>query len=154
MIPEAWIVSEMQLTDLDTVAEIENQTQEVPWSKQMFADCLKLGYQGYVLRETDGNLVCFTFFSFAADECHLLNIATQIDYQRHGYAKALLDYCLAHYRDKGIKACYLEVRESNLVAQQLYERFGFQRVGLRKAYYVSLAGREDAWVMCKELHHH
>jgi ribosomal-protein-alanine N-acetyltransferase len=152
MLTSEYRLQAMEIKDVPQVMEIEEEAQEYPWTDRIFIDCLKLGYQGYLIREINTNkVVCFSFFSFAADECHLLNIATAREFQRRGLAKELLKYCLDFYKQKQIKYCYLEVRESNIIAQQMYGEFGFKISGIRKDYYQAVDGRESAFVMSLEV---
>lgn len=150
------LIELMHEKDIPTVLEIEEQAHEYPWSERIFQDCLKAGYQGYVIRHRETEqVICFSFFSFAADECHLLNIATAPAYQRQGLAKTLLRFCLGIYKEKQSASCYLEVRESNWTARQLYEELGFHVSGIRRDYYPSkdsgTQGRENAIIMTLDL---
>ena len=82
------------------------------------------------------------------DEAHLLNITVAPAYQRQGWARVLLDALALWARGRGAQWLWLEVRASNLRAQQVYEAHGFRRVGERKRYYPAAHGqREDAVVM-------
>jgi len=82
------------------------------------------------------------------DEAHLLNITVAPAYQRQGWARVLLDALALWARGRGAQWLWLEVRASNLRAQQVYEAHGFRRVGERKRYYPAGHGqREDAVVM-------
>lgn len=152
MHPDTFKIETMTFTDLDQIYDIEVQVHEYPWGRQIFTDCLRVGYQGYIVRDTQSAAIrSFALFSSAADECHLLNVATHRDYQKQGLAKALLMECLNRYHDQNIQYCYLEVRESNANAIALYESMGFFRVGIRSQYYPCFDGREDALVMKKIL---
>lgn len=79
------------------------------------------------------------------DEIHIGTIAVHPDYQRRGIGAALLAVGLREGIARGGKVAHLEVRKSNLPAQRLYARFGFQIVGERKRYYAD--NREDALLM-------
>jgi len=148
MLPPEFVIEAMQESDIEKIMVIERQVQECPWNEKIFVDCLKVGYQGYLIRHNvSRQIVCFSFYSFAADECHVLNLATDTAFQRQGFAKILLQYCLEIYRQKNITRCYLEVRESNLIARELYENLGFTIAGIRRDYYPTSDGREDALVM-------
>ena len=82
------------------------------------------------------------------DELHLLNITVNPRHQRQGWAKVLLDQLRSWAATVQAQAIWLEVRISNVRAQQIYLEFGFESVGLRKRYYpVSHVEREDAMVM-------
>ena len=79
------------------------------------------------------------------DEAHIATIAVDKDYQRVGIASKLICTALTELVNKGAILATLEVRESNQAAQALYQQFGFQAVGRRKAYYKD--NHEDAILM-------
>jgi ribosomal protein S18 acetylase RimI-like enzyme len=70
---------------------------------------------------------------------------------RSGHGSALLREALELARRRGAESLFLEVRPSNFAAQALYRRFGFQRIAVRRGYYPSHFGREDALVYTIEI---
>ncbi len=140
----------MHAADLPAVLEVEQSAYEFPWTLDIFRDCLRVGYDCYVLEGPDG-LVGHGIMSVAAGECHLLNICVHPLYQRRGLGRALVEFLLKRAREKGARTALLEVRASNRVAHRLYTRLGFNEVGLRKGYYPARAGREDAIVLARDL---
>jgi len=82
-------------------------------------------------------------------EIHLGNLAVSKEYQRRGVGQALLSWLIDRTREDGPGRITLEVRASNFAAQELYRRFGFQAVALRRGYYQDSG--EDALVMMREL---
>lgn len=82
------------------------------------------------------------------EEMHLLNITVAPGHEHRGHARTMLRHLMAASREAGARTLWLEVRESNLRARGLYERWGFTAVGLRKGYYPAALGqREHAIVM-------
>jgi ribosomal-protein-alanine N-acetyltransferase len=69
------------------------------------------------------------------DEGEILNLGVALPVRRRGVGRALVRRVLAAFAAAGVAAVFLEVRESNLPAQRLYETFGFQEVGRRRRYY-------------------
>lgn len=74
-------------------------------------------------------------FWYDGDDAEIMTIGVGRDYQRHGIAAALLQRLIDEARTQGAARMLLEVRVDNDPALALYERFGFQRLGLRKRYY-------------------
>jgi ribosomal-protein-alanine N-acetyltransferase len=74
-----------------------------------------------------------------------LGIAAQS--QKKGFGKKMLQHLIAHARTEKAKSVFLDVRESNHGAAQLYIRMGFRQIATRKGYYPAMCGREDALVM-------
>lgn len=140
----------MREADLQAVLEVEQSAYEFPWTLAIFRDCLRVGYDCYVLEGAQG-LVGHGIMSVGAGECHLLNICVHPLYQGRGLGRALVEFLLRRAREKGARVALLEVRVSNHVAQRLYTRLGFNEVGTRKGYYPARAGREDAIILAREL---
>ncbi|MDN5843751.1 MAG: tRNA (adenosine(37)-N6)-threonylcarbamoyltransferase complex dimerization subunit type 1 TsaB [Alcaligenaceae bacterium] len=139
----------MRESDLDEVAAIERQVQAFPWQRNHFADGLRAGYSGWVVRKM-GGMAGFAMVMDAPDMAHLLVIGVRPDAQRKGAGAQLLAQCEAHARGRGLGALTLEVRPSNTGAIGFYRHHGFQHVGTRKDYYpLGRSLREDAWIMTK-----
>ena len=131
---------------LDEVLAIEKRAYGHPWSRGNFADSLRSGYQAQLLCAGPTLLGYFVAMK-GVDEVHLLNITVAPAYQGQGWGRVLLDALALWSRGQGAQWLWLEVRTSNLRAQQVYERYGFRRVGERRNYYPADGGREDAIVM-------
>ena len=132
---------------LDAVLAVEQSAYAHPWVRANFIDALDAGYQAQVLLAGDLPLGYFVAMK-GVDEVHLLNITVAPEFQQQGWSVVLLDALALWARGRGAQWLWLEVRVSNLRARQIYEKYGFQRVGERKRYYPSAgAEREDAVVM-------
>jgi ribosomal-protein-alanine N-acetyltransferase len=95
--------------------------------------------------------VAHAVMSIAIGEAHLLNICVRPDRQGCGIGRRLLNRMLRIARERQADTMFLEVRASNLAARGLYESEGFGEIGLRRDYYPSHVGREDAVVYAKAL---
>ena len=115
-------------------------------SVQGRSQALRSGYQAQLLCGGDAVLGYFVAMR-GVDEVHLLNITVDPHYQGQGWGRVMLDALALWSRGQGAEWLWLEVRTSNLRAQQVYERYGLRRVGERKNYYPARHGREDAIVM-------
>ena len=132
---------------LDAVIALEATAYAHPWTRGNFNDSLRAGYQAQVLMADDTLLGYFVAMK-GVDEVHLLNITVAPEYQGQGWGRLMLDALAIWSRGQGAQWLWLEVRASNALAQRLYERYGYRRVGQRKAYYPAAHGRrEDAIVM-------
>ena len=94
---------------------------------------------------TSKNVVGYIAFWMLADEAHITSIAVRQAYRQQGIGELLLISAIDLADTKGASVITLEVRASNLAAQALYAKYGFARVGERRAYY--LDNREDAVIM-------
>jgi len=141
---------EMTTEDVPAIMEIEKVVYTHPWTEGIFNDCIRVGYNCWVYEEQD-ELLAYGLVSVAVNEAHILNICVSPDAQGHGLGKRMLHKLMQLAADRQGNSIFLEVRESNLIAQNLYDQEGFNRVGLRKNYYPAEDGREDALVYAKEL---
>jgi len=136
---------------LDDVLRVEQRAYSHPWTRGNFVDSLKAGYQVMTLMGGDTVLGYFVAME-GVEEVHLLNITVAPEFQGQGWAVLMLDALSVWSRGRGAHWLWLEVRASNNRAQQVYERYGYRRVGERKNYYPGHSGhREDAVVMSLKL---
>ena len=135
---------------LGEVVAIERRAYAHPWTRGNFADSLRSGYQAQLL--CAGDVVMGYFVAMqGVDEVHLLNITVDPEFQGQGWGRVMLDALALWARAQRAQWLWLEVRISNLRAQQVYLRYGYRRVGERKSYYPAAHGREDAIVMSYKL---
>ena len=135
----------MREEDLAEVLAIESAIYTHPWTLGNFTDSVRAGYDCCTWR-VDGELVGYFILMAAAGEAHLLNLSIAARHQRRGHGTALLRQAGAIARERGAHNMFLEVRPSNRAAQDLYTRFGFRRIAVRRDYYPAQIGREDALV--------
>ncbi|MEO6972088.1 MAG: ribosomal protein S18-alanine N-acetyltransferase [Rhodoferax sp.] len=141
----------MTAARLDEVVAIEQTAYAHPWARNHFADSVAAGYQAQLLMAGE-NLLGYFVAMKGVDEVHLLNITVAPVHQGQGWARVMLDALTLWARGQGAQWLWLEVRISNYRAQQIYERYGYRRVGQRKNYYPAVQGkREDAIVMSLKL---
>lgn len=141
----------MTIDDLDAVTALEASSYEFPWTRAIFADCLRVGYRCEILANRAGTLVGYCILSMALDEAHILNLCVDTGHRGRGLGGRLLDHLLATAAKAGARRIYLEVRPSNQAALALYARRGFEKLGLRRDYYRARQGREDAVILAKPL---
>lgn len=135
--------------DLGDVLEIERVSYPAPWSRAMFAaELAKPGSLALGAYLESGELVGYAVASRYVDAWHVMNVAVAPAYRRRGIASVLLERLLEVTGDDPRRGHTLEVRVSNVAAIRLYERLGFERKGVRRAYYTD--NREDALIMWRE----
>ena len=140
----------MQAHHLPQVVAIEARVQFSPWRESMFQDCLGGRYFSQVALEGE-QVVGFSIWDAVLDEGTLHNIAVTPAMQGRAIGQQLLCAGLAWASEHSLGTLFLEVRESNVAARNLYKKHGFNVVGKRKGYYQAATGREDALVMQLEL---
>jgi len=144
------VIRSMQSVDLEAVLINERRSYTHPWNQGIFEDCLDSGHGCWVL-EVEGCLIGHGIISVGAGEAHLLNVCIHPNHQGKGYGRLLVEHLISQAKDRAATSMFLEVRSSNQVAYQLYEKLGFNEVGVRQGYYPAYTGREDAFVLAIEL---
>jgi ribosomal-protein-alanine N-acetyltransferase len=148
--PMQFFARTMRNSDLDLVVQNEQLAYEHGWSKRIFIDCLRAGYQCWVLANKK-QIVAHGVMSVAVGECHLLTLCVHPDYQRRGYGRKLFKLLLDRAVNLDARQCFLEVRVSNAGAIKLYRSMGFVQIGERRNYYPGNDGREDALILSRDL---
>lgn len=143
-------VRAMRLADLDEVMVIERRSFSAPWEESTFRGLMRRPSAALLVAETDDELTGYSVMWFAADEGELGDIAVVPERRGEGIGRRLLRESISVAASRGTRSLYLEVRESNDVARRLYEKVGFNVVGVRKQYYTEPV--EDAIVMKLDLH--
>jgi ribosomal-protein-alanine N-acetyltransferase len=139
-------IAPMRRRHLRGVVRIESQVYPRPWSHSLFVSELALrSSRAYVVAKVGREVVGYAGLMMSLTDGHITTIAVDPAWHRHEIGTRLL-LTLAHEAiDRGALAMTLEVRLSNRGAQELYKRFGFRAVGVRKGYYADTG--EDALVM-------
>jgi ribosomal-protein-alanine N-acetyltransferase len=138
----------MTENDLDTVERIEQGSFLSPWSRRAFAhEIFENQCAIPLVAVVQGQICGYLVAWIIADELHIGNIAVDKSWQRQGLAARMLTKTFRMAQSRQCRMAYLEVRRSNLAAQGLYEKFGFQRVSIRPRYYTTQS--EDAMVMSR-----
>lgn len=140
--------------DLLEVVEIEELSGLSPWGWDAYHKELKSAEDAVMLvatqhfvsaTETEESVAGFIVARLITDELHINNIAVHPDWRRLGVGVRLLNGALLWAREKDAKGALLEVRASNIAAQALYRRCGFEMTGRRRRYY--RMPLEDALIM-------
>ena len=137
-------IRRLTYADLPQVIAIERRAFPTPWSLAMFVLELSKPSGICLAARREGRLTGYLVCSRYDTVWHIMNVAVDPDARRTGVATGLLGALLERVDDPGARYT-LEVRESNLAAIALYERFGFRTAGMRRRYYQD--NGEDALIM-------
>lgn len=144
------MISTLSTTDLARAFQIETRAHAFPWSEKTFASNQGERYLNLQLA-VDGEMAAFAITQIVLDEATLFNIAVDPAYQRRGLGRALLETIIDEVEKRGVATLWLEVRASNAAAITLYESLGFNEATVRRNYYPTADGHEDAIVMALPL---
>jgi ribosomal-protein-alanine N-acetyltransferase len=143
------MMSPMRVEDLEEVLDIEALSFPTPWSRNAFLYELLENERAvyYIAKNSFQKVIGYIGMWIVFDEGHITNLAVHPSYRHQGVAKFLLYNFIKAAREKKVKHLTLEVRRSNLIAQELYQKMGFVHMGVRRKYY--LDNNEDALIMWK-----
>lgn len=143
--PESFRIRPLATDDLGRVLEIENASFSTPWKESTFRGLLRRTDTDLIAAVRGARIVGYAVAWTVVDQAELGNVAVADEVRGEGVGRALVEGIVARVRRRGAGECFLEVRESNEVAQSLYRSMGFEVVGRRRAYYAQPV--EDALVM-------
>jgi ribosomal-protein-alanine N-acetyltransferase len=139
----------MTTGDLDAVMAIERSSFAYPWSPRFFLQELQVPCARSILGEFNEKIVGYILFWLLPDEIDVHNLAVHREFRRRGIGRLLLQQVVMEARCRSSNRITLEVRQSNVAAQKLYESLGFTTTAVRRGYYSD--NGEDALAMVLEV---
>lgn len=138
----------MRQDDLEQVIQIEHEIFLFPWSYGNFSDSIRTGYHCFVLVPLDNRTIMgYGVLMSGPDEGHVLTLGVGTSWQNQGLGKKMLQFLIEFARKQALHTVLLDVRESNTGAIKFYQRLGFQQIAVRKDYYPTMCGHENALIM-------
>ncbi|MGC8484836.1 MAG: ribosomal protein S18-alanine N-acetyltransferase, partial [Candidatus Baltobacteraceae bacterium] len=144
--PDPLLIEAMQLEDVSAVTRIELLSFSTQWPHDAFANELrsnKLAH--YFVGRVGSRIVAYGGIWVILEDSHVTTIAVDPELRGRRYGERMLLHLLDTAIELGAAWMTLEVRESNVSAQQLYQKYGFTTVTTRKSYYSD--NNESALVM-------
>lgn len=140
------IFRKMTVDDIPAVIDLDQKSFSLPWPERSFRFELTDNPASRCwVADLDGKVVGMIVVWLIVDEAHVATVATHPEYRRQGIGKRLLAHALRRIMEDGARSSFLEVRESNIAAQELYRKFGYEETGRRRRYYRD--NDEDAILM-------
>ena len=121
--------------DIEEVSKIEADSFSEPWSPNGFATSIEREDTMFLVAEFQGRVVGYIGSYICMEDVDITNVAVDKSYRQNGIANMLLERFCIICKEKRIERIGLEVRKSNLAAIHLYEKQGFENVGIRKNFY-------------------
>ena len=146
------LMEPMLAADLDAVLAIEHKSFSMPWTDTMFLSEMRQGPASQLLvarlEKRPATIVGYVGYRAVLDEMHVMIVAVAPAWRRRGIAQQMLSEAMQQARQADCARAILEVRASNVGAQQLYYRLGFAPVGVRPKYYQRPS--EDALILWRD----
>jgi [ribosomal protein S18]-alanine N-acetyltransferase len=131
-----YIIRKMTLDDLEQVVAIDQASFSLPWPARSFQFELTDNPASRCwVAEINGHIVGMVVAWLIVDEIHIATFATHPDFRKQNIGKNLLSHTLKSAQEEGAISSFLEVREGNAIAQEMYRKFGFVESGRREGYY-------------------
>ena len=141
-------IETMTADHVPQVAALEAICFHDPWSEKSVASELTNPLSLWLVALDGDRVAGYVGSQSVLGESDMMNVAVHPDYRRQGIAEKLCLVLVQALKEKGNHCLTLEVRASNDPAKALYEKLGFQQIGLRKNYYRN--PKEDACILRKE----
>ena len=141
-----FIILPMFLEDIEAVLEIERSAFSFPWPQDSFyQEIVNNDYAYYftIRLKGENKIVGYGGIWVLFDEAHITTLAVYSSYRQVGAGSLLLSHLLQEALSRGARQVFLEVRDSNVAARALYEKYNFTVIGRRNKYYY----HEDALLM-------
>lgn len=145
---EKIIVDYMTLDDFEIIKDRLQEEFDEFWTPGVLFSELKNENTKYIVVKENNNILGFAGIWITPDTVELNNIVIKKDSRGKGYSKVLLEKLIEISKETSREIFTLEVSEENAVAINLYKKYGFEKVGLRKKYY---EGKYDAILMSKKI---
>lgn len=140
------VIRKMEAADIQGVMEVELSSFQSPWPEDIFyQEVVHNQHAHYFVMEVDKRIVGYAGLWIVIDDAQVTNIAVMPDFRGRNLGEKLFGFIAGQAVNLGVKRLSLEVRESNVVAQKMYRKFGLVPGGIRKSYYSD--NQEDAIVM-------
>ena len=142
-------IDKMSLEDLISIKDILTTEFDDFWNYEILKSELESNNSYFfVAKNISGEIVGFAGIKIILDEADIMNIVIKKDFRNNGIGSLLLDYLITYSKSINLKTITLEVNEINIPAIKLYEKFDFEKLGIRKKYY---NGKNDAIIMSKKI---
>ncbi len=143
------LIRKMTLEDVPAIVQLDQVSFSLPWPERSFRfEVTDNPASRCWVAEIDQRIAGMVVAWLFVNEVHIATIATHPDFRRMGIGSRLLSHTLLQALEEGARSSFLEVRESNLAAQEMYRRFGYEETGRRRRYYRD--NDEDAILMSLE----
>ena len=141
------VIRELRDTDIEAVSIIEEQCFSMPWKPDDFREMIAKDHMLYVVAELGGTVIGGAGAVLVLENADITNVCISPDYRGNGYGKRMMNGLLDIIKERGCLEVTLEVRKSNLTAGSMYEKLGFENIGIRPCFYEKPV--EDAIIMRK-----
>ncbi|MDF2699682.1 MAG: rimI [Haloplasmataceae bacterium] len=144
-----YVIEKVSIEDFDDIEVIEFKTFKDPISKDVYIkDMLDNPYSYYYKLVFEDQLIGYFGLWVIFEDIQITTIAVDSEYQGSGFSKLMIEFIIDLVKSQNAENITLEVRKSNERAINLYQKYQFYKVAVRKNYYED---GEDAYLMKLDL---
>lgn len=141
-------IKKMSCDDIDSALYLEKTHNIKILNENLLRKDLEQSNTYYIVAKLDNAIVGYIGISYVLDSADIISVVVDKNYTKKGIASILLNNIFEFCKSNNIVKIFLEVRKSNIAAQNLYLKYGFNKISERKKYYDNV---EDAYIYEKEL---
>ncbi len=141
-------IKKMNLKDYEKIKDNLKKDFDDFWTPTVLESELKNKNSKYIVAKENEEILGFAGIIILPDDVEITNIVVKKEERKKGIGKSLLEKIIEISKETKRNIISLEVNEKNLVAINLYKKFGFEKVGQRKKYY---NGTDDAVIMSRKI---
>ncbi|NCO80368.1 ribosomal protein S18-alanine N-acetyltransferase [bacterium] len=144
-------IREVSLSDLNEVLEIERASfpKKQVYSKSRFERYSQKCPESFIVAESEDEVVGYTIGKSKNERAEIISLAVRPDFRQKGIGRELTIFLISHFKKRGAKEIFLEVRTGNKTAISFYKNLGFKILKEIKNYY---RNGDDAYLMKLSLH--
>ncbi|MBU3112973.1 ribosomal protein S18-alanine N-acetyltransferase [Clostridium lacusfryxellense] len=135
----------MDASSIKSILNISELSFPISWSYESLQSELDNKFAKYVVLKSGNSIIGYGGMWIIIDEAHVTNVAVHPDVRGQGAGDMIVEALFRICRKHKVCGITLEVRSSNFIALNLYQKYGFQQEGLRRNYYED--NGEDAVIM-------
>lgn len=139
-----FIITQAEISDSEQIADIEKDCFSSPWSLVQVKEEISKENVIFIVAKTDNTVLGYISGQMILDEFYISNIAVKEAYRKNHIGSKLIETIISMLKTKNCVFATLEVRESNLNARKIYEKYGFSCLGIRRDFYS--APKENACI--------
>lgn len=128
-------IKKMNLNHLNELQEILISDFDDFWSFSTLKEEVENENSSYIIGKINNEIIGFAGLKKIFDQADIMNIVIKKTYRNQGIGTLLLENLILLAKDLNIFTLFLEVNEQNKPAIHLYEKLGFEKLGVRKKYY-------------------
>ena len=128
-------ITKMTLYDLNSIKDNLISDFDDFWNYSVFKSELESDSSHYLVVKDNSKIIGFAGIKVTVPDCDIMNIVVKKDFRNQGIGSLLLKELINLSKSLNVKNLFLEVNERNTPAILLYNKFGFNKISIRKNYY-------------------